>query len=216
MNVVDHTTDVALDLNKKMSYSQFIELLAARLGADPLKIRLHAPGGIRSMITNPVPYEPSALLEDIFRVTPSPTHDTLLYYEVLEVTVTELESKTPLEIHLLGNTHREVAKITILAPKDGCFGDAREVLQTKLADSHPSPTNLRMYESEHGRFARVLTQEIPIHEVLPSSTIYAEVRQCLAPITFRFFLRGTENSKSPSSILPRSPPEPTASRSCSP
>ncbi|KAI0223815.1 ubiquitin-specific protease ubp15, partial [Massospora cicadina] len=161
MNVVDRAADMALDLHKKMPYHNVVELLGAHIQADPLKIRLYAPGGIRSTILHSVPYDPNVPLADVLGV--------------LEVTVEELESKTPLDIHLLGNSTRELSKVTVLAPKDGCFDDVRAILETKLLESHPPPIHLRMYESDRGRFSRVLTQDLGIHEVPPSSTLYAEM-----------------------------------------
>lgn len=173
-NQVDPSTDIILDLSKKMNYTQFVELLAHKLNADPLKIRLHAPNGIRSLLTTPVNYDPSLLFEDIVRFNTQSPHDIFMYYEVLDVTLAELESKTSIEINIIGGTIKDVSKLNMLVPKDGTFKDVTLLVREKLPESKRSAPYIRFYEADHGRFIRVIEPSSGIKDIY-SYTIYAEI-----------------------------------------
>eukprot|EP00898_Chlorokybus_atmophyticus_P001501 jgi/Chlat1/2351/Chrsp17S02617 len=154
--------EFALELSKQDTYDDVVEKLAQELKLpDPSKIRLtayncysHAPK------PNPIKYRGVDRLMDML-VHYNQTSD-VLYYEVLDIPLPELERLKTLKIVYHSGKNEEVNKqgqvLNIWLPKESTVGDVIAELKTKV-DCRPD-AELRILEVFHNRIFKVF----PHHE----------------------------------------------------
>jgi ubiquitin carboxyl-terminal hydrolase 7 len=99
--------DVELILSKKMVYDVIVEKLGGKLNADPLKIRLST----NAALTNKqyIKRSPTLTLQEMLHTgfyNPLPT-PCILFYEVLEIPLSELEFKRYLKISHIDHQGKE-------------------------------------------------------------------------------------------------------------
>ena len=172
-----------LVLSRKMTYDQ----LAARVG-DHLKVEashlrfatVHTSNGRpkqtvkRQMTTN---------LAQILRgsygsyggYSNSNQREDALIYEVLEMSVTELETKKSLKVTVLSEGITKEETYDILVPKTGYVNDLLRGLQKKANLSDDVLGRIRINEVTQSKIHKELTEDMPIGPMPEFSTLYAEV-----------------------------------------
>ncbi|KAJ3051463.1 hypothetical protein HK097_007526 [Rhizophlyctis rosea] len=109
--------DVELDLNKKMNYDQVVKKLADKLKADPAKIRLtpfSQQGKGKDFKRSPTVTVSEMLgIGSMYGTAPS----YVILYEVLDIEVSELETKRYLKITYVDKAVKEHGPFDILLPK---------------------------------------------------------------------------------------------------
>lgn len=187
-----------LELSKKMSYDQIVAKVGEYLKADPTHIRLstvaasnNRPRGYVKKLQNQTL---STILSGAYGYsmsTQSQRNDWLLY-EVLELSLSELESKRLVKITMLSDgITKEVTweysevyiwilikalqdVFDVLVPKNGTVSDIYAPLQKKAKISDEVVQNIRFYEVHSSRVYKELGRDNSVASFNEFVTIYAE------------------------------------------
>ncbi|KAI8006041.1 Ubiquitin carboxyl-terminal hydrolase 12 [Camellia lanceoleosa] len=137
--------EFCLELSKLYTYDDVVERLARHLGLDdPSKIRLTSHNCYSQQPKpQPIKYRGMDHLSDML-VHYNQTSD-ILYYEVLDIPLPELQGLKTLKVAFHHATKDEVVIHTIRLPKQSTVGDVINDLKGKVELSHPN-VELRLLE----------------------------------------------------------------------
>ncbi|XP_054817460.1 ubiquitin C-terminal hydrolase 12-like isoform X1 [Prosopis cineraria] len=146
--------DFCLEMSRLYTYDDVVERVAQQLGLDdPSKIRL-TPHNCYSQQPKPQPikYRGVEHLSDML-IHYNQTSD-ILYYEVLDIPLPELQGLKTLKVAFHHATKDEVVIHTIRLPKQSTVGDVLDDLKTKVELSHPN-AELRLLEVFYHKIYKV-------------------------------------------------------------
>nr|XP_023907255.1 ubiquitin carboxyl-terminal hydrolase 12 isoform X1 [Quercus suber] len=151
--------DFCLELSKIHSYDDVVERVARRIGLDdPSKIRLTSHNCYSQQPKpQPIKYRGLDRLSDML-IHYNQTSD-ILYYEVLDIPLPELQGLKNLKVAFHHATKDEVVIHNIRLPKQSTVGDVINVLKTKVELSHPN-AELRLLEVFYHKIYKIF----PPHE----------------------------------------------------
>ncbi|CAM8973806.1 unnamed protein product [Rhodiola kirilowii] len=137
--------DFSLELSKLHTYDDVVERVARQIGLDdPSKIRLTAHNCYSQQPKpQPIKYRGVEHLSDML-VHYSQASD-ILYYEVLDIPLPELQGLKNLKVVFHSSTKDEVAVHNIRLPKQSTIADVINELKSKVELSHPE-AELRLVE----------------------------------------------------------------------
>ncbi|KAJ3333525.1 hypothetical protein HDU76_007055 [Blyttiomyces sp. JEL0837] len=165
--------DIQLTLSKKMPYDLVIAKLADRLNADPNKIRLSTNATIASRQI--IKKTPTLTLQDMLQAgfynplsTPS-----VLYYEVLEVNIAELEIKRYLRITFVDAQMQEHPPFTVLIMKNARASELIHLCQEKVK-SIATSGDLRLMEASGFRISKHFAEDDLVSTISDSAMLYLE------------------------------------------
>ncbi|KAH0777991.1 hypothetical protein KY290_009402 [Solanum tuberosum] len=156
--------DFCLELSKINTYDEVVERVAQRLGLDdPSKIRL-TPHNCYSQQPKPQPikYRGVDTLGDML-VHYNQTSD-ILYYEVLDIPLPELQGLKTLKVAFHHATKDEVVTYTIRLPKQSTVGDVINDLKTKVEFSKPD-AELRLLEVFYHKIYKIFPTSEKIENI---------------------------------------------------
>lgn len=142
----DKLKEVSLELSKNMSVEQVASALADKLNWKPTHIRItlqnqhnDAPRGV------PLKRNEDRKLSDLLGLT------RVLYYELLDISVAEMESKKVLSIHWHSLNLQYMTTYKVLVPKDGKIGDILTQLyqQVELTNSNTNQNSETTQGTDH-------------------------------------------------------------------
>ncbi|TQD85674.1 hypothetical protein C1H46_028726 [Malus baccata] len=150
--------DFSLELSKQHTYDDVVEKLARQIGLDdPTKIRLTAHN-CYSQQPKPQPIK----FRGVERLTDMLVHynqsSDILYYEVLDIPLPELQGLKNLKVAFHHATKDEVVIHNIRLPKQSTVGDVINVLKTKVELSHPN-AELRLLEVFYHKIYKIPEEE---------------------------------------------------------
>ncbi|KAJ3029473.1 UNVERIFIED_CONTAM: hypothetical protein HDU68_012053 [Siphonaria sp. JEL0065] len=139
--------ELELMMHKKMPYDDVVTKIGEKLDADPAKIQLYTSAGL--MTRTPVRKGEKTNLQDIMN---SGFYNQLmatsvLYYEVLDVEISELEKNRFVKISFVDRKMNEWGPIELLVPKNSHASDVIKKFKAQVTDlpiAHK--TELRLYE----------------------------------------------------------------------
>lgn len=197
--VSDTDKDVfKLDLGRKMSYEQFSAKVGEHLKIDPTHLRFSTVNSTTGKIKNIVKRTANQNLYQIL----SPQYgtygtnnqrDDALYYEVLDMSLSELDTKKSMKVTwLTEGVSKEVSYPTmsslphmltlvvqelldILVPKTGTIHDLLVGLQKKANLDDETMQNVRIYEAHGGKVHKELHEENQVSLISEFVALYAEV-----------------------------------------
>ncbi|KAK7824509.1 ubiquitin carboxyl-terminal hydrolase 12, partial [Quercus suber] len=150
--------EFCLELSKLHDYDDVVERVAQHLGLDdPSKIRLTSHNCYSQQPKpQPIKYRGVEHLSDML-VHYNQTSD-ILYYEVLDIPLPELQGLKTLKVAFHHSTKDEVVIHTIRLPKQSTVGDVINDLKTKVELSHPN-AELRLLEVFYHKIYKVPEEE---------------------------------------------------------
>ncbi|KAL6199593.1 hypothetical protein ACLB2K_029377 [Fragaria x ananassa] len=158
--------DFSLELSKLHTYDDVVERVAQQLGLDdPSKIRLTSHNCYSQQPKpQPIKYRGVERLTDML-VHYNQTSD-ILYYEVLDIPLPELQGLKTLKVAFHHATKDEVVIHTIRLPKQSTVGDVINDLKTKVKVelSHPD-AELRLLEVFYHKIYKVFPQSEKIENI---------------------------------------------------
>ncbi|RKP39160.1 hypothetical protein BJ085DRAFT_13200, partial [Dimargaris cristalligena] len=138
---------VVLRLQKRLPYDSVAESLAERIGCDPRKIRLITPNAasdVRGLVRGPqgmlnvVKRTPNMTLSEMTRTwdyVPTPTQGVSLLYEVLPVTLEELESQRAYSVNWIqGGNIRNLVTFDVVVAQTATVGELEAKILTKYIE----------------------------------------------------------------------------------
>ncbi|KAL2322216.1 hypothetical protein Fmac_026595 [Flemingia macrophylla] len=156
--------DFFLEMSRLYTYDDVVERVAQQLGLDdPSKIRL-TPHNCYSQQPKPQPikYRGVEHLSDML-VHYNQTSD-ILYYEVLDIPLPELQGLKTLKVAFHHATKDEVVSHTIRLPKQSTVGDVLDDLKTKVELSDPD-AELRLLEVFYHKIYKVFPPSEKIENI---------------------------------------------------
>ncbi|KAF7153501.1 hypothetical protein RHSIM_Rhsim01G0198200 [Rhododendron simsii] len=150
--------DFCLELSKLYTYDDVVERVARHLDLeDPSKIRLTSHNCYSQQPKpQPIKYRGVDHLSDML-VHYNQTSD-ILYYEVLDIPLPELQGLKTLKVAFHHATKEEVSVHTIRLPKQSTVGDVINELKTKVELSH-ADAELRLLEVFYHKIYKVPEEE---------------------------------------------------------
>ncbi|KZS99041.1 cysteine proteinase [Sistotremastrum niveocremeum HHB9708] len=163
-----------LTLSKKMNYDVMSQKVGDYLKRDPIKIRFTtthpsngSPKAVLKRQLNPSIHE---IMQPSY-VTPQPT---VILYELLDVSIVELETKRSLKIAWTGIHNKEEAVLPFLLPKTSSVHDLTDHLAKQVTLSPGGTGRIRVFEiSKDGRSQKEFTGSEMIGNI-PEVELYAE------------------------------------------
>ncbi|XP_072978196.1 ubiquitin C-terminal hydrolase 12 isoform X1 [Typha angustifolia] len=151
--------DFSLELSKLHTYDDVVERVARQLGLDdPSKIRLTSHNCYSQQPKpQPIKYRGVEHLADML-VHYNQTSD-ILYYEVLDIPLPELQGLKTLKVAFHHATKDDVVIHSIRLPKNSTVGDVINDLKTKVELSYPN-AELRLLEVFYHKIYKIF----PPHE----------------------------------------------------
>ncbi|CAN4119124.1 unnamed protein product [Withania somnifera] len=156
--------DFCLELSKINTYDEVVERVAQQLGLDdPSKVRL-TPHNCYSQQPKPQPikYRGVDTLTDML-VHYNQTSD-ILYYEVLDIPLPELQGLKTLKVAFHHATKDEVVSYTIRLPKQSTVGDVINDLKKKVELSNPD-AELRLLEVFYHKIYKIFPTSEKIENI---------------------------------------------------
>ncbi|CAB4447002.1 unnamed protein product [Rhizophagus irregularis] len=164
-----------LVLNKKWTYDQVAGEVGTHLATDPLKLRFttaHSTSGTpKNIIKRTTIQTLSEMLQTAYLSPPA----YVLFYEMLKISIVELETKKFIKVYWLGNTVKNKEAIELGLPKDTVVNDIIEEISKheKVTSSSPN-SRIRLFEVHHNKIQKEYTGSEPIERIQEHTTLYAE------------------------------------------
>ncbi|XP_062112307.1 ubiquitin C-terminal hydrolase 12 isoform X3 [Humulus lupulus] len=157
--------DFCLELSKIHSYDDVVERVARQIGLDdPSKIRLTAHNCYSQQPKpQPIKYRGVEHLSDMLVHYNQVTSD-ILYYEVLDIPLPELQGLKNLKVAFHHATKDEVVIHNIRLPKQSTVGDVINVLKTKVELSRPD-AELRLLEVFYHKIYKIFPHTEKIENI---------------------------------------------------
>ncbi|KAJ3697580.1 hypothetical protein LUZ61_001285 [Rhynchospora tenuis] len=151
--------DFSLELSKLHTYDDVVERVAGHIGLDdPAKIRLTSHNCYSQQPKpQPIRYRGVEHLSDML-IHYNQTSD-ILYYEVLDIPLPELQGLKTLKVAFHHSTKDEVVSHSIRLPKNSTVGDVINDLKSKVELSRPD-AELRLLEGFYHKIYKIF----PSHE----------------------------------------------------
>ncbi|RIA93959.1 ubiquitin carboxyl-terminal hydrolase 5 [Glomus cerebriforme] len=158
------------DREPKPEFELVAGAVATHLNTDPLKLRFttaHSSSGTpKSVIKRTTTQTLSEMLQTAY-LTPS-AH--ILFYEMLDISIVELETKRFFKVTWLGNTVKEEKILDIRLQKNAVVGEIMEEILKEVTLSSP----IRLFEVHNYKIQKEYTGNEPIERIQEFVTLYAE------------------------------------------
>ncbi|KAK9129007.1 hypothetical protein Syun_017804 [Stephania yunnanensis] len=156
--------DFCLELSKTFTYDDVVERVALHLGLDdPTKIRLTSHNCYSQQPKpQPIKFRGVDHLSDML-IHYNQTSD-ILYYEVLDIPLPELQCLKTLKVAFHHATKDEVVIHSIRLPKQSTVGDVLNDLKTKVELSHPN-AELRLLEVFYHKIYKIFPPSEKIENI---------------------------------------------------
>ncbi|PSK36766.1 hypothetical protein B9Z65_1949 [Elsinoe australis] len=98
-----------------------------------------------------------------------------LYYEVLEMSLADLEQRKIVKVLWLSDGISKEEQHDILVPKSGTMSDVLPVLAKKASIPDDKLEQVRFLEATSGKIQKLITSNVPVANMNEFSTVYAEI-----------------------------------------
>ena len=169
-----------LDLSRKMSYEQFSAKVGEHLKVDPTHLRFSTvnatTGKAKAVVRRNASLNLNQTLSPQFGTYGnSNQRDDALYYEILDISLSELDTKKALKVTLVTEGLSKEESFDILVPKSGIVKDLIISLQKKAHLDDEIAQNIRIYEIYNGKVNREYKDEHALTQITEYSTLIAEI-----------------------------------------
>ncbi|KAL6507816.1 CSN-associated deubiquitinating enzyme Ubp12 [Orobanche gracilis] len=156
--------EFCLELSKNHTYDDVVERVAQRLGLDdPSKIRL-TPHNCYSQQPKPNPIKYRSVDRLIDMLVHYNQISDILYYEVLDIPLPELQCLKTLKVAFHHATKDEAVILNIRLPKQSTVSDVLDEIKTKVELSHPS-AELRLLEVFYHKIYKIFPMNEKIENI---------------------------------------------------
>ena len=174
------TENFSLVLSKKTTYDQLALKVAEHLRVEASHLRFSTVNATTGRAKNGVKRGMNQSLWSLLRPYPnsynnSGQREDSLIYEVLEMSVTELESKKSVKVTFLTEGITKEETFDILVPKTGAIADLLRGLQKKTNLPDEIMQHVRVFEVHSSRIQKLFEQGSSVVSLVDSATLYAEV-----------------------------------------
>ncbi|KAI8384621.1 uncharacterized protein BYT42DRAFT_493907 [Radiomyces spectabilis] len=173
-------------LSRRTTYIRTAENLAKILNVDAGKLRFSTAHSVTGQPKEALSYQPRATLEELIPSMPSASEyahavslesipPPVLYYEVMDISIADLETKRSMKLTVYGPTLRDESTITVLVPKSGIVCDLATATEAKCKSNNTQADRVRFYEAIDGKISKEFTSDQGIDQLGDKrATLYAE------------------------------------------
>ncbi|KAL8985664.1 MAG: hypothetical protein Q9205_000678 [Flavoplaca limonia] len=170
----------SLALSRKMSYDQYSAKVAEHLKVDPTHLRFSTVLSSTGKAKQPVRRSQGltlaqTLMPALATYANSNQRPDTLFYEILEMSISELETKRNIRIQWLPEGVVKEEPADVLAPKNGIVEDLVPPLQLKFNLSDEAAGKLRFYEVHGYKITKYLNTNSLLANISDYSTLFAEL-----------------------------------------
>ncbi|KAF2023278.1 ubiquitin carboxyl-terminal hydrolase-like protein [Setomelanomma holmii] len=168
----------SLTLSKKMNYNQFATKVAEHLKIEPSHLRFTTVS-TQGKPKLPVKYNANSTLNNIlfpgpYNYSASATQrPDAMFYEVLDMSLTELEQRKPVKITWLPEGLSKEEEHTLMIPKNAQVSDLLEALQKKANISDETMSKVKVYEAHMHKYHKSLPLDYQIMSLYDYTQLYA-------------------------------------------
>ncbi|KAH8702140.1 putative ubiquitin C-terminal hydrolase [Talaromyces proteolyticus] len=171
--------DFTLTLSRKMTYDQFSKKVGEHLNVDPSHLRfspvLATNGKPKQPIKRNVNQTLYQILSGQYGTYGYSMHlPDALYYEVLDTSLSEYETKKSLKVIWLAEGINKETSYELLVPRTGLISDLLAALQKKAELDDETIKKVRIYEANSGKIYRELPENSDISRLNEYVSLYAE------------------------------------------
>ncbi|GAA5845854.1 hypothetical protein JCM11251_002927 [Rhodosporidiobolus azoricus] len=168
--------EFSITLSKKNTYDQMAVKVGERLKHDFLKLRFTQSNGANGSPKTVVRRQSAQSVADLIAPGYMQMSSSLLYYEVLDVSIVELETKKSLRVTWVGLTNKEEGSHPFLLPKNTSMQELANEHLRKLVtlSSSEGSGQIRIFEIMDGRVQKVFSGSEVVRDVPESLELYAE------------------------------------------
>ncbi|CCU83061.1 Ubiquitin carboxyl-terminal hydrolase [Blumeria hordei DH14] len=169
-----------LTLSSKYSYDQMAARVGQHLRVDPTHIRFwttHAATGAPKIAVKRVQSQNvTSILNPPYSSLSNATQKSdALFFEILEISLSELDTKRALKVNWLSEGISKVEEFDILVPKNGNVEDLIQALLKKAQlDDEETGGPIRVYETHSSRIYKVIGKEYQISSITDYVNVVAE------------------------------------------
>nr|AAF01440.1 ubiquitin carboxyl-terminal hydrolase [Schizosaccharomyces pombe] len=173
----DDTNNGVFDLvlTTHTNYTDMARAVANKLNVDPNYLQFtmaHLPSRTpRSVIRNPSKFT----LQNAIPSTYSHNQNVVMFYEVLDITLSELERKQLIRVHFLSNGISHETQMEFYVDKEGTVEDILRQVTQKVPLNAEDASRLRLYEVYNHRILKSHLPTDGIYDLNEFSTAYVEV-----------------------------------------
>lgn len=170
-----HEPEFELVLSKKMTYDALAARVGERLGQDPFRVRFTAANGPNGTPKTAIKRSTSQTVNEIIQSSYLQGAASLLYYERLDVSIIELETKRALRVIWMGAHNHEDAARAFLLPKTASVHELAEQLARELPLSPDATGRIRVFEvAAQGKQQRELPASEFVGTLPDNAELFAE------------------------------------------
>ncbi|KAI7896456.1 uncharacterized protein EV154DRAFT_239233 [Mucor mucedo] len=179
--------DIKLILDRTASYAHVANRLASQLHVESTKIRFMSSDPATNQPRDIIHYKPGKRLEEMIPTLPKPNdyaqfvsfeniNTPVMYYEIMDLDVAELESRRSIEVNIIGPTLRKETKVTALVTRAGSVRQLLDQVITKGKMEIKDPSKIRLYEAVDGKVTQEFSLDQTVDNVACEKTavVYAE------------------------------------------
>ncbi|KAF8540340.1 hypothetical protein BDD12DRAFT_734829 [Trichophaea hybrida] len=170
--------DFMLSLSKKNAYDEVAERVGAQLNVPPTHLRFMLVNAQTGAPRQPIKRTPTLILSQM--VTPqyysaTPTSHNQLCYEVLDMSLAELETKKPLRFIWLPEGISKEEPAEALVPKAGTISDVIPYIMKRFNVSEQAVDRIRFFTSHAGKFHKEIPPNYSVVSFQEYTTLYCEL-----------------------------------------
>jgi len=162
-----------LVLSKKMNYEAMAQKVGEKLQHEPIKLRFFSSTA-QGMPKAPLKRALNQSIWDIIQTSYLAAQPSVLFYERLDVSIIELETKRSLKVLWTGAHNKEEATLPFLLPKTNTIHDLQDQIIKSVTLSPNSTGKIRVFGiTKDGRHQEAFSSSEMLGN-LPDVEIYAE------------------------------------------
>ncbi|KAJ3381551.1 hypothetical protein HDU92_005262 [Lobulomyces angularis] len=145
--------DIDLILSKKTLYDDFAKAAAEKLNCDPMKIMFSMSNNMSAAKGMIKRNEKLTLNEMIPGLGHYPNNTNLVFYELLNMSITEFDLKRLVKVIFVDSSFKEQGPFELLITKNSTFADVRDAVLPKIK-FEKTTGNFRIFHYQQNRLGR--------------------------------------------------------------
>ncbi|EGG09841.1 uncharacterized protein MELLADRAFT_42507 [Melampsora larici-populina 98AG31] len=171
----DMTSSAEFDLllSKKMTYDVMASRVGEKLNHDPMKLRFtnSHQGNPKTVIRRA---SAQGTVADMIQSSYTNAPSNVLFYELLEMSIAEIETKRNVKVTWTGAHNRDEGQHSFLMPKTSSMHDVADKLSTLVKFSENSTGKIKLFTIHEGRIQKIFAGGEILRDVNDVEDIYAE------------------------------------------
>ncbi|KAK9457513.1 hypothetical protein V1511DRAFT_455322 [Dipodascopsis uninucleata] len=160
-------------LSMKDTYTQLSQKVGTYLNVDPTHLRFTTTH-LSGVVKNVIKASSTLNLNQMLHTGYSQMYSNLILYEVLDLSLQELETKKALKVTWLPEGIVQEQDFEILVPKNGTMSDVLEVLKAKAGLKDDVASHVRFFGVHMNKIHRVYSDDYPVLSIIETTHLYAE------------------------------------------